>query len=230
LKYQTIFFDLDHTLWDYDTNSNETLLELYGAYQLQAKGVTTLAAFQTKFHEVNESLWYLYDRGVIDSTVIRKERFQKILEPFAIHDEKLVADLSHDYLYNCPRKAGLLPWAIDTLDYLCTKYSLSLITNGFEEIQNMKLTSSNIAHYFKHVITSQTAGFKKPSREIFDYALSLRGHGANQAIMIGDNLTTDMAGAKNAGVDTVFFNPAKRQHEETVKHEITSLRELQSIL
>jgi YjjG family noncanonical pyrimidine nucleotidase len=230
LNYQTIFFDLDHTLWDYDTNANETLLELYEAYELAARGLPSLASFQQKFHEVNEHLWYLYDRGLIDSTAIRQERFQKILQPFSIADEELVAKLSRDYLYNCPRKGGLLPGAIDTLEYLRTKYSLTLITNGFEEIQNMKLASADITRYFDHVITSQKAGAKKPAREIFEYALRLHGHDASKAIMVGDNLLTDIAGAKNALIDTVFFNPLNKEHQESVTHEIASLPQLQLIL
>lgn len=230
MKYKTIFFDLDHTLWDYETNSKETLEDLYVGYGLQTMGVPTLAAFQENFHEVNESLWYLYDRGLIDSTVIRQERFKKILAPFQITNEKLIGDLSHDYLYNCPRKGALLPGALPVLEYLQHKYALTLITNGFEEIQTMKLASGNITHYFDHVITSQKAGFKKPAREIFDYALQLRGHEAAHAVMIGDNLTTDIAGARNASVDTIFFNPDRKPHEEEVTHEIAALTELMTIL
>jgi YjjG family noncanonical pyrimidine nucleotidase len=229
-KYKTIFFDLDHTLWDYETNSKETLQELYEAYQLQQKGVTTFTAFHEIFNKVNEELWYLYDRNLISSEVIREERFKKILAPFQVKDEKLTADLSYDYLYTCPRKGALLPDALDVLNYLKEKYALSLITNGFEEIQNMKLASAKIAHYFDHIITSQKAGHKKPAREIFDYALGLHCHGSQHAIMIGDNLLTDMAGAKNADVDTIFLNPKNQLHSEVVTHQINELSELHSLL
>lgn len=230
MKYKTIFFDLDHTLWDFDTNSKETLTELYEHYSLHDRGVTSLEAFNQNFSKVNEALWDLYDRGLIDSDVIRKERFKKILEPFQVVDQDLIAKLSHDYLYGCPRKAALLPGAVEVLSYLSDKYSLSLITNGFEEIQGLKLQSSNITHYFDHIVTSQKAGHKKPAREIFEYALDLHKHEAQEAIMIGDNLMTDIAGAKNASVDTVFFNPHQKPHQTVVNHEITSLHELATIL
>ncbi len=230
MKYKTIFFDLDHTLWDYDTNSKETLSELYDHYQLQTKGVTSLEAFNTKFSEVNEGLWSLYDRGLIGSEVIREQRFKKILEPFQIQDATLIEQLSHDYLYACPRKGAMIPGAVEILEYLNDKYALTLITNGFEEIQGMKLKSGNITHYFDHVVTSQKAGYKKPAREIFEYALNLHQHEAEEAIMIGDNLMTDIAGARNASVDSVFFNPAQKEHQEEVTHEITSLAELARIL
>jgi putative hydrolase of the HAD superfamily len=230
MKYKTIFFDLDHTLWDYDTNSKETLRELYDQYHLHQRGVVSPEAFNAKFNEVNEGLWSLYDRGLIGSEVIRQQRFKKILEPFQIHDETLIEQLSHDYLYACPRKGAMIPGAIEILDYLTDKYALTLITNGFEEIQSLKLQSGKISHYFVHLVTSQKAGHKKPAREIFDYALDLHQHQAQEAIMIGDNLMTDIAGARNAAVDNVFFNPGKSAHQEEVTHEIGSLHELASIL
>jgi YjjG family noncanonical pyrimidine nucleotidase len=228
--YTTIFFDLDHTLWDYETNSKETLWELFHEHQLKDRGMPTFDVFHKTFNQVNEELWSLYDRGLIDSETIRQQRFQKILDPFEMNHPQLVEILSYEYLHNCPQKGALIPHAIEVLDYLQERYALSLITNGFEEIQTMKLKSGNITSYFDHVITSQKAGFKKPSREIFDFALSLHGSHAHESVMIGDNLLTDIAGAKNASVDTVFFNPAKKQHEEMVTHEIASLQELQTIL
>lgn len=229
-RYKTIFFDLDHTLWDFETNSHQTLEELYESYQLEKRGVTSLKALCKIFSEVNSDLWSQYDKGLIKSEVIRAERFKRVLAPFEITDEELIGKISHDYLYTCPRKSTLLPGAIDTLNYLNEKYSLSLITNGFDEVQHMKLASGKIAHYFKHVVTSQQAGYKKPSREIFDYALGLHAHQPNEAIMIGDNLETDIAGALNAAVDAVFYNPQGVKHQQNPQHEIRTLSELQAIL
>jgi YjjG family noncanonical pyrimidine nucleotidase len=229
-KYKTIFFDLDHTLWDYNTNSKETLLELFDAYKLEERGVNSFDTFNETFNTVNEELWSLYDRELITSEVIRESRFKKILEPFQISDLQLTEQLSFDYLYNCPRKAALLPGALEVLDYLKGKYSLSIITNGFEEIQGIKLASGNITHYFDHIITSQKAGYKKPAKEIFSYALALNNHRPHEAIMIGDNLLTDMAGAKNASVDNVFYNPDRTSHSEMVTYEITTLLDLQKLL
>lgn len=228
--YTTIFFDLDHTLWDYETNSRETLYELFHEHKLQDRGMPSFQDFHETFNRINEELWYLYDRGLIGSEAIREQRFQKILDPFGMNKPPLVEVLSYQYLHNCPRKGALIPHALEVLSYLQDRYSLSLITNGFEEIQNMKLASSNIAGYFDHIVTSQKAGHKKPSREIFDYALSLYGSRAHESVMIGDNLLTDIAGARNASVDAVFFNPAKKEHQESVTHEISSLKELCSIL
>jgi YjjG family noncanonical pyrimidine nucleotidase len=229
-KYKCVLFDLDHTLWDYETNARESLQELYDQYELQKKGVERFEEFVAQFRNVNASLWELYDRGLIDSEVIRKERFKKILEPFNAYDEKLSDDLSHDYLFSCPQKCNLIPDAIDTLEYLSEKYSLTVVTNGFEEIQHMKLTSGNLTHYFDHIITSQKAGFKKPAREIFEYALSKNGMQCHEAIMIGDNPITDIGGARNACIDAVLFNPEQIDYKVDVHYEIKALQELRQIL
>lgn len=229
-KYSTLFFDLDHTLWDYETNSKETLGELYIQYDLVSKGVHALEPFQDEFRKVNTDLWFLYDRGMIDSDTIRKERFKRILERFHAYEENLSEDLSRDYLYQCPRKGKLMPYAIEILAYLKQKkYNLTVITNGFEEIQHMKLTAGNLHGYFDHIITSQKAGHRKPSKEIFEFALRNHGAACHEAIMIGDNLITDIGGSRNASIDNVFYNSEAITHDDTPDYEIHSLLELNTI-
>lgn len=229
-KYKCIFFDLDHTLWDYEANSKDTLHELYHGYGLISKGVNAFDDFHNEFRKVNTDLWYLYDRGLIDSEVIRKERFKRILEPFNAYDLKLSEQISKDYLDICPKKGKLMPHAVDVLSYLTQDYRLAIITNGFEEIQNVKLSSSNLHSYFDHIITSQKSGHKKPSREIFECALNLNGVKCSEAMMIGDNLITDIGGARNASIDAVFYNSEDVAHSHTLDFEIRSLMELRGIL
>jgi YjjG family noncanonical pyrimidine nucleotidase len=229
-KYSCIFFDLDHTLWDYETNSRETLVDLYRHYDLIGKGISSCDEFTAQFSIVNTKLWDLYDRGVVGSEVIRKERFKQILQAFKISEEKLCEDLSFNYLEQCPRKGHLMPYAKEVLDYLSVHYKLSVITNGFDEIQNMKMQSTNLLHYFDHIITSQRAGCRKPSCEIFNFALTCNGIKNHQAIMVGDNLITDIGGACNAYIDAVFFNPEKIANEGMYAHEIHSLSELRELL
>lgn len=229
-QYTCLFFDLDHTLWDYETNSKETLQELFTAYSLDQKGVSDFASFHKEFRRVNAELWVLYDAGKIDSQVIRAERFKQILEVFKAFEEKLCAEISHEYLYTCPKKGNLMPNAISTLDYLSKRYKLSIITNGFEEIQNLKLTAGNLHPYFDHIVTSQHAGYKKPSREIFQYTLAKNNILCDQAVMIGDNLITDIGGARQASIDSVFFNHEQVRHEAEVHVEINNLSELCELL
>ena len=229
-SYAAIFFDLDHTLWDYETSSRETLHELYTDNRLESLGIARFESFYEVFREVNFQLWDLYDHGKLDSGVIRKERFKMILERLDAFDSDLSDRLSHDYLNNCPRKGYLVPGAIETLDYLSGRYSLTIITNGFEDIQRIKLESGKITSYFDHIVTSQKAGHKKPAREIFDYALASNGITSNEAVMVGDNLSTDVAGARNASIDMILFNPERMEHKAQVKHEINRLEELCTLL
>lgn len=230
MKYKCIFFDLDHTLWDYEANSRETLIDLYHHFGLKTKGVDSMEDFYYKFKEVNEQLWLLYDSGKIDSQVIRKDRFRIILEAFHAYEEQLSDNLSHEYLHACPEKQNLIPEALDTLHYLSGRYNLAVITNGFEEIQNRKLTAGNLHHFFGHIITSQRAGHRKPAREIFEYALKVNNIRPHEAIMVGDNLITDIGGARNASIDTAFFNPERVTHDERVNYEIRTLGELCQLL
>jgi putative hydrolase of the HAD superfamily len=228
--YQCVFFDLDHTLWDYETNSAETLKELYDRYGLKHRTAASFPEFIKTFARINNDLWDKYDRGHIHRDVLRYERFHRILKEAGVDDYEMSLRISRDYLSESPRGKNLIPQAVETLDYLVTDYPLFIITNGFDEIQLTKLTSSGIDKYFKKIITSEQAGHKKPAREIFDYALAQNGFHSHQAVMIGDNLLTDMAGARNAEIDHVFFNPKGAAHEEPVTYEIKCLQELKDFL
>lgn len=230
-KYKCIFFDLDHTLWDYETNSRETLFELYDTYKLHEKGVTDKQSLYAQFRKVNLELWDLYDRELVNHDYIRIERFKQILEHFNAYDEKLSTDISVDYLRICPCKGNLMPFAIEVLDYLLEKkYRLTVVTNGFEEIQSMKLASGKIARYFDFVVTSQKAGHRKPSEKIFQYAMAANNTVCDEVMMVGDNLITDIGGARKMNIDSVFFNPEKIAHNSPVHREISCLSELKEML
>ena len=230
MSYKCILFDLDHTLWDYETNSAETLHELFHQHKLNEKGINSFSDLYKTFDEINTNLWDQYDTGKIHREVIRYERFHKILLALGVDDYELSLNLSNDYVSESPKKGALMPNAHTILDHLTAKYSLCIITNGFEEIQSTKLASSGITNYFKSVVTSARAGHKKPAKEIFEFALAENGFRASEAIMIGDNLLTDIAGARNASIDTVLFNPNKIAHQEKVDYEIRDLMELKNII
>ncbi|MCX8489650.1 MAG: YjjG family noncanonical pyrimidine nucleotidase [Cyclobacteriaceae bacterium] len=228
-KYKSIFFDLDHTLWDFETNSRETLLELHTTYQLEQKGIEK-QAFLVTFKKINTDLWHLYDTDKINQEVIRLQRFHRIFQEFDVEAYDLSLQFSADYVSQSPTKGNLLPHAKEVLDHLHLVYPMHIITNGFSEIQSTKMTSSGIEKYFQSVITSEKAGHKKPSKEIFEYALRTNNLQASEVVMIGDNLATDIRGAKNASIDTIYFNPEKIAHEEQLTHDIESLIELKNIL
>lgn len=228
--YKCVIFDLDHTLWDYEINCAEALLELYNKNDLKKRGVTSFDSLLDVFTEMNTQMWDQYDMGIIQRDVIRYQRFHRILLALGIDDYQLSLSMSRDYVALSPTKKNLVPNAKTILDYLANKYKLIILTNGFEEIQLVKLSSSGIAHYFDHVVTSEVAGHKKPAKEIFEYALSATKLCSNEAIMVGDNLNTDIKGAHNAGIDSSYFNPSRKPHQHKTKFEISDLIELKSIL
>ncbi len=229
-NYKCILFDLDHTLWDYETNSREALSEIYLQFGLKGKGITNELDFLRAFYIVNNELWNNYDRGLLHRDAIRLDRFHKILLELGVDDYEMSLKISGEYLAHSPKKKNLIEGCKETLDYLFPKYPMVIVTNGFDEIQSTKLSSSGIAHYFKDVVTSARAGHKKPAKEIFEFALRENKVAPHEAIMIGDNLLTDIAGAKNASVDTVFFNPNKLEHPSVADFEIASLTELMNFL
>lgn len=229
-KYKVVFFDLDHTLWDYDRNSAETLRELYHSYNLYELGGVSLTNFLHHFDKVNNSLWDQYNKGQISRDIIRAERFKRILKSMDIEAPEEALQMSKDYISLCPQKTNLLPHAHEVLAHLKLKYELYILTNGFNDVQKIKIKKSNLEHYFKGMITSEQAGFKKPSIEMFQYALQSANCSSDESIMIGDNLKTDISGALNAQMDAVFFNPYGHKHRHDPHYEITSLSELTIIL
>ncbi|MBL7873854.1 MAG: YjjG family noncanonical pyrimidine nucleotidase [Cyclobacteriaceae bacterium] len=228
--YRHILFDLDHTLWDYETNSSETLHELFYHYKMAEMGVSSFPEFIKTFVTVNTNLWTQYDLGQIHRDVIRNDRFHKIMLEFGIDDYEFSLKLSDEYIDRSPKKGALMPNAKEILEYLHPKYPMVIVTNGFDEIQSVKMESSGITSYFKSVVTSARAGHKKPSKEIFDFALAESGFNPNDTLMIGDNLLTDIGGARNASLDTVYYNPNKIAHQEKTEYEINDLKELLDIL
>ncbi|MFM8849188.1 MAG: YjjG family noncanonical pyrimidine nucleotidase [Cytophagales bacterium] len=228
-KYKAIFFDLDHTLWDFETNSAEALRELHHAYGLHHKGVGIDDFLQT-FKRINSQLWHQYDTGQIPQETIRKQRFHRILLEHNIDEYELSLKFSQDYVSQSPKKQNLIPHAKTVLEYLHPQYPLHIITNGFSEIQAIKMTSSGILHFFTSIVTSEKAGYKKPAKEIFEYALTENSLAASEVIMVGDNLVTDIGGANAARLDTVYFNPMAVPHHEAVTHEITSMMQLKNLL
>jgi putative hydrolase of the HAD superfamily len=231
-KYKHIFFDLDHTLWDFETNSKETLYDLYYIHELQHKGIETFELFHSTYHHHNSIYWDRFRKGFITREELRWKRMWRTLIDFKIADENFAKSVSEQYLEILPTKKNLFHDTIEVLDYLKGKqYPMHLITNGFEKTQHAKLNNSEIAHYFTQVITSEAAGIMKPHVMIFEYAMQKAGTHAAESIMIGDTLDADIEGAKNAGLDTVYFNPMKEPGGAIVPtYTIYQLSELKKIL
>lgn len=232
MAYQHIFFDLDHTLWDFERNATETLIELYGSYQLDKFSTPiSLDLFLKTFSETNAELWNLYNHSKIDQATLRNTRFKTVFKKLGIPESQVPhLEISNQYIFQTPHKPHLIPHTLEVLDYLKEKYILHIVSNGFAEVQAIKLEKSGIRKYFKEVVTPDDAGFKKPSREIFDFTIARVQTEAKDCIMIGDNLEADIKGAINAGLDHVFFNPEQQKHQEKLTYEIDSLLKLTDFL
>lgn len=228
-KYSHIFFDMDRTLWDFDRNSREALTELFFRHNLDAS-IEDPNDFVQTYHDINLQLWELYRRGEMSKEVLRVKRFRISFEHFGIRDDALAERFGDQYLELSPMKTLLLPNARETLDYLVRKYDLHVITNGFLSTQQIKMKNCGLEKYFKSLTTSEVVGHNKPRPEIFHHALTSVHARKQDSIMVGDDLKVDILGARNFGIDQVFLNRDGVIHEETVTHEIQSLKELQKIL
>ncbi|MFA5974430.1 MAG: YjjG family noncanonical pyrimidine nucleotidase [Lentimicrobiaceae bacterium] len=228
--YKHIFFDLDHTLWDFERNAEETKREMFETLKLKERGIASYEAFREKYVGINLALWALYREDKIGKDDLNFRRFYDTLCVLGINDRLLGEAMASGFIEGISSKTYLFPYAKEILEYLYPKYPLYIITNGFEEVQFSKLKNSGMDRYFASVITSEEAGSKKPDAEIFQYALRKTGASANDSIMIGDDLEVDMAGARLMGIDQLYVNHDKKNHNEKVTMEVFSLKEIMGLL
>jgi len=231
MKYKHIFFDLDHTLWDFEKNSSESLEEIFHRLALQQHGVQSMEAFIACFLKINTSLWDAFDRGQLHHTYIRQERFKLVFAELGVQCPENHEEIGEMYLRALPDKKHLLEGALELLTYArAAGYRMHIITNGFNEIQVRKIASSQISHFFDNIITFDTANAKKPDRKIFEYAMETAHTSPEECMMVGDNWIADIMGAKQVGIDTVYLNPAGLQFDESPTYDIRRLEELMLIL
>lgn len=221
-----IFFDLDHTIWDFDRNARETLLELYATYQLENIGLTSAENFIATYTINNHELWAQYHLGKISKEALRQERFRKTFIDLGVHPDLIPQDFEDEYVRLGPTKTNLFDGAEKVLTYLKEKYHLHIISNGFKEAVVTKMSVSNLNPYFKNVVISEDVGVNKPDKAIFEYALNLAKAGKQESVMIGDSIEADVYGAQNFGMKAIYFNPFKAQKPSDVVQEIHHLEEL----
>ena len=229
-KYKHIFFDLDHTLWDFSTNSKLALKQIFEENKLGERGIPSFEKFYDKYVPINDRFWARYHNGFVSKEKLRHGRFYDTLKEFNILDGELAEIMAESYVTISPKMTALFPDAVEVLQYLQAKYRLHLITNGFAEVQWIKLENSGLKPFFEHIIISEEVGTQKPDKAIFEIAMNRASTHADECIMIGDNYNTDIAGAQNAGMDQVFFNPTKNRKKQAVTYEIKALIELKEIL
>ena len=220
--FKDIFFDLDHTLWDFDKNSNYTFKKILNDNKINID----LDIFLKTYIPINNDYWKLYRENNISKD---KLRYGRLIDTFKALDRdvsnKIIYKLSDDYIKHLSSFNFLIDETIPILKYLDSKYNLHIITNGFQEVQNLKLINSGIDNFFKTVTNSEMAGVKKPNQKIFQLAINKANADFNSSIMIGDNLEADINGAFNVGMDAILFN----YHKISVPKGVTSINNLNQL-
>ena len=217
-----VFFDLDHTLWDFEKNSALTFKQILNDNKVNIK----LEDFLGIYIQKNFEFWKLFREEKITKEKLRYLRLKDTFEElnYKVEDE-LINKLSDDYIGNLSTYNHLIKNAMEILNYLKPKYKLHIITNGFEEVQKAKIMNSNIQHFFIHIINSDMAGVKKPHPAIFELALNKAKIGPENTVMIGDSLEADIIGAKNVGMNTIFFDVYKKfTHDDVVVNDLLEIK------
>lgn len=225
-KISDVFFDLDHTLWDFEKNSAITFDTILKKHDINVN----IEEFVAHYVPINTKYWKLYQDDEVTQEELRYGRLKDVFDfiNYEIGDD-VIHLLSEEYIHYLPENNYLFEGTIELLDYLKPKYKLHIITNGFHQIQYNKLKNSNIAHYFETVTNSENAGFKKPNPHIFHYALDLAKTQKETSIMIGDNFEADIQGALNVGIDAIMFNEHNIKIAKNIK-QVNNLLALKNYL
>jgi putative hydrolase of the HAD superfamily len=229
MKYnniQHVFFDLDHTLWDFDKNSEMA----FGTIFKQHHPEIAIADFIEKYAPINQACWKLYQYDKITHEELRYKRLKDSFDAlnYAISDQA-IHQMAEDYITFLPDNNHLFDGAIEILEYLNSKYELHIITNGFANVQYKKIANSKIDTYFKTITNSEMAGVKKPNPIIYQHALDLAQAKKEHSIMIGDCLEADVQGALDFGMEALFFNPNKENKPKNII-DINHLLDLKNYL
>ncbi len=221
-----VFFDLDHTLWDFEKNSELTFARI-----LPQNGIeTSLDGFMEKYRSINFAYWKEYRENKITKAALRYNRLRHTFDAMGIRvKDEIINKLSDEYIGYLSSFGNLLPQAEEVLEYLAPKYNLHIITNGFQEIQDKKLKNSGIMEFFDVVVNSEMAGVKKPNPEIFELALQMASAAPSNSVMVGDNLEADIQGAFNLGLKTIHLQDSQEPLHDLGKI-INTLGEIKNIL
>jgi putative hydrolase of the HAD superfamily len=230
MKVRQLFFDLDRTLWDFEANSKRALQHLYESLSL-GDTIEHFMHFHHTYIRVNATLWQQYGKGKLSKEALRDNRFKETLAHHGINDHALAQKMSDGYIEMSPKQTALFPGAIETLTELKRQdYRMHIITNGFHEVQQVKLATSGLSSFFDVVLSSESIGFTKPHREIFQEAQRLTNCQPQHAIMIGDDFKADIIGALNANWTAIHFDPEIKFKKERNVPRVRSLNELPKVI
>ncbi|MDR3226067.1 MAG: YjjG family noncanonical pyrimidine nucleotidase [Prevotellaceae bacterium] len=229
-KYKHILFDLDRTLWDFDTDTRNTIKEIFYDYGLDKK--IDFDEWYATYKTHNIRLWEDYAQGKVTKAVLRDTRFYLAFNDFGIDDKNLGIEFGKKFVEQSPDRTTLFPNAHEILTYLSGKnYQLHVVTNGFNEIQFKKLEATDIKKYFNKIFTCEDIGYNKPHIKFFNHVLSSLNSSKKDAIIIGDDFVSDILGAMKFGINQIYFKP-EYLPEPPIKptFQINSLIEIKNIL
>ncbi len=217
-----VFFDLDHTLWDFEKNSALTFEKILGEHRIHLE----LSKFLEVYVPANLVFWKLYREEKITKEALRYQRLKSVFDKldYQVSDD-IIHSLSEEYINHLSSYNNLFPFTLEILEYLKPNYRLHIITNGFHEIQEKKLKNSGIFSFFQEVINSEMAGVKKPNPIIFELALEKAKTVPLKSLMIGDSLEADILGAQGVGFQVLHFNA----HNEPEHDHCPMIRDLREI-
>lgn len=225
-----LFFDLDRTLWDFETNSKKALQILFKEMNLGER-IEHFNHFHHTYTRINAELWKLYGKGTLKKDELRDSRFLKTLEYHEIYDANLANQLSNGYIELSPKQTSLFPDTLETLsDLKAQGYKMHIITNGFEEVQHIKLEQSKLTPFFDVIVCSEAVGFTKPDARVFQYAMQQAQTTSPNSVMIGDDREVDIFGAMQVGMQAILFDPENQYGKTNGEPKIQNLNELPLLL
>lgn len=225
-----LFFDLDRTLWDFERNSKQALKQLFEEHRLDDH-MKSFESFHHAYKKINARLWVKYGKGDITKAELRTKRFNDTLKQFQINDEELAKKIGTGYINISPYQTNVFPNTHETLEYLKNNdFLLHIITNGFKEVQFIKLEKSGLIDYFDIIVCSEDVGVNKPAPNVFHHSLEKAKAKPAESIMIGDDYKVDVLGAENIGMTGVLFDPNKGYKKGIHEWHIHELDRIPEIL
>lgn len=222
MRYSTFLIDLDHTLFDSDASEHAAF-----AQAMSVAGVEQIGGHAEVFRRINLELWHEVERGRMSPKQVKFRRFERLVEEAALDAD--ACDMAEAYVVGLAKNGELYPGALKVLETLAENASLALVTNGLSEVQRARIERIGILPYFDTVVISAEVGTAKPAQEIFNITFDQLGAPRKEsAVMVGDNLVSDIRGGANFGISTCWYNPRRRQpgSADSITHVIGTLHGL----